>query len=451
MADTTVEETIYERVSRYISTLKDTQRMVEPHIYKPFPWQREWLNDRHQNRLLVGSRQIGKSMTIAWEKLLWGLEEPHTKILFIAPSQGQSINILQYVKHFSRFIPKGEHDSSMKIDLWNGSLFMALPNSLSNIRGHSGHVVLDEFAHFPNDSEIKTVTNPMTSRGFRTDELSTPFGARGEFYNDYLDSFDHNEPSNGKMWSRHVVPWWKSPLHDIQSLIRDRIRLGEEIFNQEYCCEFLSESGRVFGYDFLLAHSRNYPYNGDAEMPWKPDVMVYRGCDYGFVMDRSIVIDIYRPKPDAPFQIGAKYVFNHIKPSEQLDFLEKYDDNVVLTAFDATGPGRPLVEDLKSRGVNVLPIQFSNPMKDMLINNLRNGLANGDIVLPANDHHLLSELHSITREITDKGHVRYEGEKRGKHHADEAWALMMAYYAVRAKPFSDDDFGGIILGESIVI
>ncbi len=450
--DTTLDDEMYERVQRYIDTFKDTARFVYPHIYKPFPWQRDWLNDKHHERLLVGSRQIGKSMTIGWEKLLWGIEEPHTTVLFIAPSQGQAVNILHYVHHFSRYIPKGNSESTMKLELWNGSMFKALPNSPSTIRGESGHVVLDEFAHFPNDREIKTVINPMTSRGFRTDELSTPFGARGEFYDDFKDGFPYDRPEPGKSWSVHIVPWWMSPLHDMKKLIRDRIRLGDEIFSQEYECEFLTESGRVFSYEFLFEHSKYYNYNGSVEIPWRPTVQVYRGVDYGWVLDRTIIIDLYRPSPGEPFRIGAKYVLSKITPSDQKKFILNTSENVVLTAFDFTGGGRPVCEDLQKDGLNVLPINFSNPMKDTLISNFRNGLANGDIVLPSNDHELLSELHSIERSISEKGHVMYRGGKSGqKHHADEAWAVMMAYYAVRTRPFSDDDYIGIVEGESIVL
>ena len=75
--------------------------------------------------------------------------------------------------------------------------------------------------------------------------LSTPFGKRGFFY--------ENWAGGSEDWVRTAVPATECPRITEEFLEEERRQLGDLWFRQEYLCEFIDEAQQMFGRDLVMA------------------------------------------------------------------------------------------------------------------------------------------------------------------------------------------------------
>ncbi len=73
--------------------------------------------------------------------------------------------------------------------------------------------------------------------------MSTPFGKRGHFYDEYIGS---------GVWTRVVIPAAACPRITPEFLEDERRSLGEWWFRQEYNCDFVETIDQVFAYDLVI-------------------------------------------------------------------------------------------------------------------------------------------------------------------------------------------------------
>jgi hypothetical protein len=75
--------------------------------------------------------------------------------------------------------------------------------------------------------------------------LSTPFGKRGFFYENWADGSED--------WVRTAVPATECPRITEGFLDEERRQLGDLWFRQEYLCEFIEDGQEMFGRDVVMA------------------------------------------------------------------------------------------------------------------------------------------------------------------------------------------------------
>lgn len=125
------------------------------------------------------------------------------------------------------------------MELANGSRVLSLPGKEETIRGFSGVrlLVVDEAARVPD--ELYFAIRPMlaVSNG-RIIGLSTPYGKRGWFYEEWTHG--------GDAWERVEVPASRCPRIREAFLRREREALGPRWFAQEYECRFMDRTDQVF-------------------------------------------------------------------------------------------------------------------------------------------------------------------------------------------------------------
>jgi hypothetical protein len=135
------------------------------------------------------------------------------------------------------------------MQLANGSRIISLPGDEGTIRGYSGValVVIDESSRV--DDALYYAVRPFlaVSRG-RLVCLSTPFGKRGFFF----EEFTGNNP-----WERVEIPATQCPRISEDFLAQERLALGERWFRQEYCCSFEETIDSVFSRDDIMAALEN--------------------------------------------------------------------------------------------------------------------------------------------------------------------------------------------------
>ena len=229
------------------------------------PWQARALSTGARNIMLLASRQAGKSTVADVAGLQQAVDVPGSLTLIVSPTERQSKRLLKSIRkryaHVRSESP-AVTEGMLSLELRNGSEIHALPGSEETIRGFSSVdlLILDEGARVP-DSLYASVRPMLAISNGRLLALSTPFGRRGWFYDEW---------TNGEGWHRELVKATDSPRISAEFLEQERRSLPEIWFRQEYMCEFVETVDQIFGYDLLDAALSDdvEPLFGVQEDPW---------------------------------------------------------------------------------------------------------------------------------------------------------------------------------------
>jgi hypothetical protein len=140
--------------------------------------------------------------------------------------------------------PKGDGDNEMSLLLPNGSRIVGLPGTDGTIRGFSSVslLILDEASRVSEASY--RAARPMLAVGSGDLMLlSTPFGKRGFFYEEWTEG--------GTVWERVQAPASECPRITKQFLAAERASLGDIWYRQEYCCEFVDTQDQLFSHELI--------------------------------------------------------------------------------------------------------------------------------------------------------------------------------------------------------
>jgi hypothetical protein len=195
--------------------------------------------------LLLCSRQAGKSTAAAALALRAALLEAPALVLLLSPTLRQSaellLKVLALFGALGRPVPTvRRRDNSLKLELANGSRILSLPGAEATVRGFSGVrlLVIDEAARVPDD--LYRAVRPMLAvSGGRLLVLSTPFGRRGWFYDEWMGV-------GATGWHKVKVTADQVPRISPAFLAEEKAALGERWYRQEYFCVFMEMMGAVF-------------------------------------------------------------------------------------------------------------------------------------------------------------------------------------------------------------
>jgi hypothetical protein len=210
------------------------------------PWQEEFLRSE-TDTLLCCSRQAGKSTIV-------GIDVAHDVlfkrglVLVVSPTLRQSLEFLETVStvvHAAPYCPELVEDNKLSLRT-SYSRVVALPGVADNVRGFKGprRLVFDEAAFTPD--KVYGAVRPMRMASkARIDLLSTPFGKRGFFYQEW---------ENGKGWRRQKVTALDVPRFNREMLEEERNNpvTGGWLFEQEYMCKFVDAIDSVFTHEQVM-------------------------------------------------------------------------------------------------------------------------------------------------------------------------------------------------------
>jgi len=229
------------QLSRNLELRLDPAALMRQAGMPPDPWQEKVLRSSAARVLLLCCRQSGKSTVTSAMALHEAVFRPDSLVLLLSPSQRQSQELFRKVSDFrSRVgIPVSvKEESALRVEFQNGSRIVALPGNEETIRGFSGVrlLVVDEAARVP-DSLYLSVRPMLAVSGGRLVCLSTPFGRRGFFYEEWTGE---------ATWERIQITATRCPRISAAFLKEERDSLGEWWFRQEYLCEFADTSDQYF-------------------------------------------------------------------------------------------------------------------------------------------------------------------------------------------------------------
>jgi hypothetical protein len=252
----------------------DPSRLLLARGLAPDPWQRDLLLSRDRQVLLCCSRQSGKSTVVGALALHTALFRPGALVLLLSPSQRQSAEIFRKVLDgfdaLGRPLPAA-YRTQLRLELANGSRVLCLPWREETVRSFGGVnlLVIDEAARVRDD--LYRSVRPMlaVSQG-RLVALSTPFGRRGWFYEEWAGSGP---------WRRLQITWRDCPRITPAFIEEERRALGPAWVAQEYETTFTALEGLVYPEfaNAVVAWSETTPQPGMA-----PSGRAVGGIDFGW-------------------------------------------------------------------------------------------------------------------------------------------------------------------------
>lgn len=236
------------KIAKHLSMGLSAVSLMEAAGMTPDPWQADLLQSRADRTLLLCGRQTGKSTISSLLGLHLALYSPGSLVLLLSPSLRQSQELFRRVSEFynslKRPIP-ATAETTQKLELGNGSRIVSLPAQERTVRGYSAAslLIVDEAARVL-DELYHTVRPMLATGGGRLILLSTPWGKRGFFYEEWGGIGD---------WLRIEVPATSCKRIKESFLEEERRSLPEAWFRQEYLCEFVERSGQLFSYDLIMS------------------------------------------------------------------------------------------------------------------------------------------------------------------------------------------------------
>lgn len=217
----------------------------------PDPWQHEILHTESKRLFLNCARQSGKSTVTSVLAVKTALAIPRSLILILSPTDRQSGLLFRKCRtvYEANNLPTPPKLNERSMVLHNGSEIVSLPGKPDNIRGFSAPrlIIIDEAA-FASDHLYRAV-RPMLSVGRGTLALlSSPFGKRGFFHDEYRTIQDARQSGAPSPWHYIEVPASSVPRITPEFLAEERISLGP-MFAQEYECQFLDSTVAMFSYE----------------------------------------------------------------------------------------------------------------------------------------------------------------------------------------------------------
>jgi len=248
----------------------------------------------------ISARRTGKSFAaaiIALAKLL----EPGQYVTVVAPNFTLSSIIWDYVTEFIRELDIECVRFNVKdkvVQLVNGSVFRLLSaNNRDSLIGRGAHLlIVDEAAIIDDDEYFTRDLRPALStyEGSRALFISTPRGKSNYLYQYFL----RGEPEFGSEypdWGSARYTWKANPLLREKDIEEARKTLPNNIFQQEYFCEWTIFEGQIYELDEDVHLISTDSDPDDYDLSWD----IIAGLDMGFRDHTAFVViavkgDTYR-------------------------------------------------------------------------------------------------------------------------------------------------------------
>lgn len=410
------------------------------------PYQRRWIEDRSQLKIVLKARQIGFSFAMALEGVLLAIEEP-CNVLFLSASLRQSRELMEKVYLHLRalnlltgdLIQKArENAEECAIEVAGGrSRLISLPANPDTVRGFTGHVFLDEFAFHRDDRAIWRAIYPTVTRGYKLRVASTPNGKQNLFYELW---------THGRGFSRHRVDIYQAVAEGLPVNI-DALREGTpdaDTWAQEFECAFIDAATAFLTYDMISSCEDPAAAMEPAEEPdeARRRGRLYLGVDIGRKRDLTVmwvVLDVLgvlwtwavKVMERAPFRVQRDALF------ALLPYVER-------ACIDATGLGAQLAEEAQEAFgcYRVEAVTFTGAVKESLAMGLRRKFEDRLVRIPP-DVKVREDLHSVRKLTTAAGNIRFDAEHTDDGHADRFWALALAVHAASV-PYERPEYQSIL-------
>ena len=431
-----------------------------------YPRQRRFVDDAHQYKIGVTTRQWGKSTVTSGEAVHNCLVDPGTKWVCMSADERQSVEWLskakEWLQAYQLVITDVAEDRgglaegllrSSEVVLNNGSRIIAIPANPATARGYSANIILDEFAYHEDPNAIWSAMFPST-----TNQLAGTFLDRwrallkGEDTNirrqlklRVVSTFNGRGNKFFELWERAAANGYSAHKVTIQDAIADGMPLDAErlraalddpdAWAQEYECEPMDVSTVLLPYELLASCESPEATSLVAPEFWMnpPAAPLFGGLDFARKKHLSVlwadalVGDVSQCREVLEMQ--------NMSTPDQIDLLRPRIRRLQRLAVDYTGPGVGMGDYLVKEFGEWNPradkfgkvelVTFTNSEKVDLFSKLRMAFEQKRTRIPIN-RTIREDLHSIHRVVSQAGNVTYRAPQTEDGHADRATAKALA-------------------------
>jgi len=229
-------------------------------------------------------------------------------------------------------------------------------------------------------------------------------------------------------WAHHHAPSSENPHLPPAEIERQRSKLPERIFAQEYLAQFLEDGGGVFRNVTAAVDTRLQDGLLSAMDPGDGRAFVI-GIDWGRHEDFT-VFTVLDARDRSVVAVDRFTQIEYAVQISRLRTLRRRFPHAAVVA-EANSIGGPLIEQLRRDGVQVTAFQTTNASKAQIIEALAVAFEQGTIRIPPVQW-LIDELMAFDQERTPSGLMRYGAPKGG--HDDGVMSLAIAWHAQNASP-----------------
>jgi phage FluMu gp28-like protein len=455
-------------------------------------YQKNWVQDKSRFKIGVITRQGGKSFGTSLEAVL-DCYERKTKWVFLSAGERQSKELMATAAMHARAVGlavqeiEGEFHAEdkdrtvykqLEIVFPNGSRIIGLPANPDTARGHSAHILLDEFAFHKDSRAIWKALFPTVTRGYKIRIISTFKGKSNKFYELFYSAPtlqryngpDYSHVGDRGGWSKHFISIHQAVQMGLE--LKDdegapcepedlRLALNDnDAWEEEFECIPSDEASAFLSHDLIstvedvrlnpspswvdaLIAAARINYDELKRTRVRPDLPLYTLASVDFLGDLYLGFDIGRKKDLSVLWLDQKIngilrTVAVIELRRQPFFVQEQVLHTLLSlknlrraCIDETGIGAQLAEGAQDLyGTHkVEPVTFTIGNKESLATALKQNFEDRASQIPA-DAKIRDSLHSVKRYATTTGHFRFDAERTDDTgHADHFWAKALAVQA----------------------
>lgn len=304
----------------------------------------------------------------------------------------------------------------------------------NNVRGHTADgVVMDEAAYVDKEAWNKVLRPMLIDTGGWSWAIGSPNG-RNWYWEEHVKAADDPDSmawqvptlgvritDDGLVREPHPYENPDIPFDEIEKLFKSSPR---KEFEQEILGQFVDLSGGVFRrvQEAAILDPRE-PENGRQYIA---------GVDVASSVDFTVVSVLDAESKEMVFMDR----FNRVDYPVLINRLESTYRRYNLTSMvvESNSIGRPVIDELVARGLNIVPFTTTSATKQAIIQNLQSAFENGQILV-LNEPVLIGELLSFESKRNASGSFSYSAP--AGMHDDCVMSLAIAWHGVND--------GGVIL------
>ena len=336
---------------------------------------------------------------------------------WVSPSYKTSEVGWRPLRQIVRKIPNAEIRLADRMVILPGGGLVAIrsADNPDSLRGEGlDFVVMDECAFMQKEAWTEAIRPSLSDRLGRALFISTPKG-RNFFWELY---------QRGMMgeagWQSWTFPTVNNPYIAASEVEAARRDLPEIIYRQEYLAEFVDDQGGVFRRVQEAAVLQ--PQDPQAGRQYVAGVDVASSVDFTVttVLDAESKEMVYLDR------------FNRVDYPVLINRLESAYHRYHLTSMvvESNSIGRPVIDELVTRGLNIVPFTTTSATKQAIIQNLQSAFENG-LIRVLDEPVLVGELLSFESKRNASGSFSYSAPDG--MHDDCVMSLAFAWDGIRER------------------
>ena len=358
---------------------------------KPHAGQLEVHNSDARFKVLSAGRRWGKTRLGVNECL--DVAAQGGRAWWVSPSYKTSEVGWRPLRQIVRKIPGAEIRLVDRVVNFPGGGFVAVrsADNPDSLRGEGlDFVVMDECAFMQREAWTEAIRPALSDRQGNVLFISTPKGRN------WLWEIYQRGVSGEEGWQSWTFPTANNPYIAKEEIDAAKRDLPEMIFRQEYLAEFIDDAGGVFRrvQEAAVLEPREY----------EEGKQYIAGVDVAASVDFTVVTVLDAESKEMVYLDR----FNRVDYPVLIDRLEAVYHRYHLTSMvvESNSIGRPVIDELVARGLNIVPFTTTSATKQSIIQNLQAAFENGQIRI-LNNPVLVGELLSFESKRNASGGFSY--------------------------------------------